>query len=193
MKIFKITYRGTHTAPSKQDSPMHNLTNTYPDDIYSNNATQYYGDGYYFDQQSINIIQSAKNKPNKKITIYRAVPAPNKEIIQEYSKIINYYNKFGFFPINNPTVNKIESQINEKDWDEKQKQIFQTIQHKLQEIKEESKLNINPGDWVTINKEYAKMHGQAELNDQFKIIQKTVKAKELFSDGNSIHEWGYNP
>ena len=26
-------YRGTHEPPTKEDAPLHDLTNTYPDDI----------------------------------------------------------------------------------------------------------------------------------------------------------------
>jgi hypothetical protein len=51
---------------------------------------------------------------------------------------------------------------------------------------------INSGDWVTINKQYAISHGKSYLKS-YQVIQKTVKASELFTDGNSIHEWGYAP
>jgi hypothetical protein len=46
---------------------------------------------------------------------------------------------------------------------------------------------------VTINKEYAKEHGRDNLRNNYKIISKTVSSKFLFTDGNSIHEWGYDP
>ena len=52
--------------------------------------------------------------------------------------------------------------------------------------------DINPGDWVTTNLEYAKDHGEARF-DNHKILTKNVKAKELFTDGNSFHEFGYHP
>ena len=57
----------------------------------------------------------------------------------------------------------------------------------------EKKITINPGDWVSINRQYAVDHGQAHVDGNYKILSKTVKAKELFTDGNSIHEWGYDP
>jgi hypothetical protein len=54
--------------------------------------------------------------------------------------------------------------------------------------------DINPGDWVTVNKNYAKQHGSSWVDDgSYEIIEKKVKAKDIFTDGNSIHEWGYNP
>jgi len=52
---------------------------------------------------------------------------------------------------------------------------------------------INSKDWVTISKEYAKTHGENVLNGNYKIVEKKVKAKDLWTDGNSIHEWGYDP
>lgn len=53
--------------------------------------------------------------------------------------------------------------------------------------------DINPGDWVTINRRYAKEHGEGWLEGDFKILSKIVSAKDLYTDGNSIHEWGYDP
>lgn len=50
---------------------------------------------------------------------------------------------------------------------------------------------INPGDWVTITKEYAQEHIGSD--EGYKIISKKVKAKEIANDGNSIHEFGYDP
>jgi hypothetical protein len=52
---------------------------------------------------------------------------------------------------------------------------------------------IKKGDWVTPSKEYAHEHGQGPLNGDYKIASKRVKAKEVFTNGDSIHEWGYHP
>lgn len=131
-------YRGVHTAPTDGfGSPGHDLTDTYPDDIYSNKGAQYYGHYGQNDKndvRSISIIKQMRGNPDLKITIYRAIP-----------------NDLG------------ESAV------------------------------INPGDWVTINKEYAKQHGESALDGNYKIVSKTVTAKDIFTDGNSIHEWGYDP
>jgi hydrogenase maturation factor len=51
------------------------------------------------------------------------------------------------------------------------------------------KSGINPGDWVAVSRKYAGDHGRSHLNNDFKIISKTVYAR----DGNSISEWGYDP
>ncbi len=52
---------------------------------------------------------------------------------------------------------------------------------------------IHPRDWVTINKKYAQMHGEGPLRGKYKIISKTVRAGDLFTNGDSIHEWGWDP
>lgn len=53
---------------------------------------------------------------------------------------------------------------------------------------------INPGDWVTHNRNYAVEHGRSNIGiGKWKILAKTAQARDLFTDGNSIHEWGYHP
>ena len=50
---------------------------------------------------------------------------------------------------------------------------------------------INNGDWVTIVKDYAITHGKANLNNDYKILTKTVRAGDIYTEGNSVLEWGY--
>ena len=52
---------------------------------------------------------------------------------------------------------------------------------------------INAGDWVTLTKEYAQEHGQGPLKGDYKIIKKKVKASDIYTNADSIHEWGYDP
>lgn len=52
---------------------------------------------------------------------------------------------------------------------------------------------IFPGDWVTINRSYAIMHGEGPLDGNYKIISLRVPAKHLYTHADSIHEWGYDP
>jgi hypothetical protein len=52
--------------------------------------------------------------------------------------------------------------------------------------------DINEGDWVTPIKQYAINHGENRLGN-YEIITKKVKAGELFNDGNSILEFGWDP
>lgn len=124
------TYKMQHTAPTREDNPSgDNLTDTFGDDIYSGRALQYFGTGSSYDQKAINIIQGMRNKPNKPVTIYRAVPKDVK--------------------------------------------------------------SINASDWVTTTKEYAQDHMEGE--EGWHILSKKVKAKDIATDGNSIHEFGYDP
>lgn len=50
---------------------------------------------------------------------------------------------------------------------------------------------INPNDWVTISMKYANNHRKGEKG--WKTIKKQVSASEIFTDGNSWMEWGYDP
>lgn len=51
--------------------------------------------------------------------------------------------------------------------------------------------SINSSDWVTTTREYAKQHMEGE--EGWHILSKKVKAKDIATDGNSIHEFGYDP
>tara|TARA_R110002126_G_scaffold73946_2_gene184538 strand:- start:5696 stop:7855 length:2160 start_codon:yes stop_codon:yes gene_type:complete len=53
--------------------------------------------------------------------------------------------------------------------------------------------DINAGDWVTVNRDYAVSHGESNFGDAFDVIEQKVPARDLFTDGNSIHEFGYSP
>ena len=52
---------------------------------------------------------------------------------------------------------------------------------------------INRGDWVTTVRQYAKDHGESALNGEYDIVKKSVTARDIFTDGNSWLEWGYDP
>jgi len=51
--------------------------------------------------------------------------------------------------------------------------------------------SINPSDWVTTTRDYARQHMEGEKG--WHILSKKVKAKDIATDGNSIHEFGYDP
>jgi len=53
--------------------------------------------------------------------------------------------------------------------------------------------NINPGDWVAISRQYALDHGESALNGNYSLAKKMVPARELFTAGDSFHEWGWSP
>ncbi len=55
---------------------------------------------------------------------------------------------------------------------------------------------INPGDWVTVNRQYAEQHAESTGSfdeEKFCIVSKSVPAREVFTNGDSIHEAGYWP
>lgn len=198
--IENIDYRGEHSAPTRDDAPMHDLTDTYPDDIYGPNAAKMYGHYHdYRDNEAISIIQSAHNKPNKPIKIYRAVPDVNYEIkskLKPLLEIVNYYNQWKMFPMKNQIIYDLQDKysIDNYTYDEQQKLILNDLNNQISKLQKQlqKQIEINDGDWVTISRNYAKQHGESELNGKYKIISKTVPAKNLFTDGNDIFEWGYN-
>ena len=54
--------------------------------------------------------------------------------------------------------------------------------------------SMNTGDWVTPSLSYAQEHASAQSSDDepYSIVKHVVPASSLFSEGNSIHEWGYS-
>jgi len=182
------SYRGSHSAPGKEgNAPLYNLTHNqvYPDDIYSNMHQYRTGDNSDF--ESMSVISSAKNRPNKMVKIYRAIPDNltakdrAKKISKKMQWMIDYY--------------KIPKDANPNDsWDDHYQKLKDQHDNELRnEPVGEKPIKINPGDWVSISKKYAMDHGRDNLGGNFKIISKTVPAKHLHTDGNSFAEWGYNP
>jgi hypothetical protein len=180
-------YRGEHEAPNHDDSPMFDLTGTYDDDIYGSNGARYYGDGTSNDAYSLSIIRIAKNKPNSLVKIYRAVP----KILTNQEKIFNYENQKKYIQKYGKLPKGVDNWSNKSEY-------YEYISDEIDKLKQlgntgdVEKTKINTGDWVTINPTYAKEHGFSNLNNKYRVLSKTVTAKELFTDGNSIHEWGYN-
>jgi hypothetical protein len=133
---FMPDYSGEHRAPQRDfGAPLDNLKDVYPDDVYGPKGALYYGhaSGDATDKAAIRILQSARNKPDAPVKVFRAIP---KGI-----------------------------QSNE----------------------------INPGDWITTIKSYAVQHGEGALGGDYKILEKTVPAGDLYTNGDSIFEFGYDP
>lgn len=76
-RVAEEDYRMQHQPPDAEDgSPLHDLTHdgSYPADVYTH--THYYAD--YSDtgmHESVSAMHQARGKPNKKVKIYRAMPA----------------------------------------------------------------------------------------------------------------------
>ena len=51
---------------------------------------------------------------------------------------------------------------------------------------------ITNGDWVTIVRDYAVEHGEANLDGDYQIVSKEVKASEVFTNADSLQEQGYD-
>ena len=179
-------YRGYHTAPTAADSPMHDVTNAFGEDMYDGlqKAVRYFGNGYPYDAYSISLIQRVRNKPNAQVKIYRAVPIAitNQEKINNYEKQKAYILKTGRLP---QGVDNWKNSREYYDW----------ISGEIDKLKalpaeQDSKVKINSGDWVTINPAYARDHGKNHIG-KYRVLTKTVPARTLFTDGNDIHEWGY--
>ena len=185
----KDNYKGEHGAPDKKSGyPLHNLSGVYPEDFYESvhKASKYYGDegGSGKDIQSISEMHGAKNKPLKSVKMYRAVPhEKNKaEKLTEIDKSVAHYLKTKKVPAGSP--------ISGSAWYD----YIGREREKIENEKETKSINeINPGDWVTLNKQYATEHGHGALNGKFKILSKSVPAKHLFTSGDSVHEFGYDP
>jgi len=62
-------------------------------------------------------------------------------------------------------------------------------------MKQEAPLKhmIRKGDWVAINKDYAKQHGDSVLRGDYKVASMRVPASHVWTNADSIHEWGYHP
>jgi len=183
-------YAMSHRPPmSNSGAPLHDVTgggDYYPDDVYSGNAVQYYGTGNNaMDRQTINFVQQMRGKPNATVTIYRAVPhtATKEEQIFKLEQDMKKYQARGKVP---EGAKQTGSAWYNGAWNDLQ--ALKNMPDKMPE-----KVQINPGDWVTVNRAYAKDHGESSLRGGYKIIAKKVKAKDIFTNGDSIHEWGYDP
>lgn len=51
---------------------------------------------------------------------------------------------------------------------------------------------IGDGDWVSLSRTYTEQHGENALDGDYKIAMKKVKANELYWNGDSINEFGYD-
>lgn len=51
---------------------------------------------------------------------------------------------------------------------------------------------IGDGDWVSLSRIYTEQHGENALDGDYKIAMKKVKANELYWNGDSINEFGYD-
>lgn len=185
-------YGGEHSPPGPDSgAPLHDLTGKgtiYPDDVYGPHGRQYYGTGEdALDAQTFSLAHDVHGKPNARVTIYRAIPddITVADRIAKIEKQKAYILKTGKLPPNADT---------HLDRSEYFGQISKELDRlKAQPPKVEPPVGINSGDWVTVNRAYAKQHGESTLRGNYRIISKSVRAGDVFTNGDSIHEYGYWP
>lgn len=200
-------YRGQHQAPDSSNAPLHDLTanGIYPDDVYSNKAIQYYGTGLNTDRDNYSIISAYRNKPNATVTVYRAMPNLSHDSdsqMKDLQTLIDYVESYGFAPLSSKKMKTYASdgyfeKMRDRwgyggDFTDKDKYLdFLYKERNALRDAPKVKSEINKGDWITITKQYAKYHMEGEKG--WKIVSMKVKAKDIFTDGNSWDEWGYDP
>lgn len=50
---------------------------------------------------------------------------------------------------------------------------------------------INAGDWVATSEDYAREHGEAYFDGNYRIVEEMVNAHDLYTHGDSIYEYGW--
>jgi len=189
-------YRGQHSAPTADGgAPMHDLGGTYPDDIYGPHGAQHYGHGVPYDHDAISALRNVKGKPKAGVKIYRAVPhtKSNSEKIQQLTNHKAQIQRRGKMPSD---AWKKPGGGNWANTSEYYDFAYNTINDLKDKPEPETNkpITLNRGDWVTTTRQYAKEHGESVHGPgNYKIMTKVVPAKHVFTDGNSIHEYGYDP
>lgn len=56
-------------------APLHDLTQSFPADVYTNQALQLYGSGLPQERNVLRLMQSLRGKPDAAVTIYRGGPS----------------------------------------------------------------------------------------------------------------------
>jgi hypothetical protein len=210
------SYRGSHRAPDKEtDAPFYDLTinGIYPKDVYTNMREYLHSESNSFNISVISsLLMAYRGKPNKPIVIYRAIiykknldliyvkydiyQKAQKQFLKrnEFPSYIFDYLPYGFFK-------KSKSEIYDYMYDyinDHQSSIQDGSaekEYKDDLTKKKSMFRINPGDWVSPSLGYVKDHGEAAKNqvEAVKIVKKTVLAKDIFTSGDGLLEWGYDP
>ena len=181
-------YRGSH-QPSAEGPRLHNLTENeyYPKDAYE--SLHHYGGSH----TSRNIVRQVRGNPNAMVTIYRAAPKEGterqwlvpklNEAVQEKRDVL----RTGELP---EWAHHIFKGSHDKyhEWVDSN---ISDMSEKINSIKPQPVKSINHGDWVTLDRNYAKTH--AEGREGYHILSATVPASHVRNDGNDLNEWGYFP
>jgi len=146
-----------------------------------------------------------KNEPKEEYRSEHEAPGPHfgaplHDVTKEmYPKDFYGPNGFRYYADNGQSMDRksYDTVKKFKDKPEDKVLIHRAIPTKVYEeaMKKENphKHMIRKGDWVTINKDYAKQHGESVLNNDYKIASMSVPAKHVWTNADSIHEFGYHP
>jgi hypothetical protein len=188
----ELDYRGQHTAPDVESgAPLHDVTGNgiYPADVYSAQGARLYGTGDdAMDRAAFNMINALKGKPNARVTVYRAVPseASPSELIARYEGHKRQILKTGKIP--KDAKGQWENSSRYYDWVSGEIERLKAAPEPTKQV-----LQIQKGDWITPIRKYAVDHGRSALQGEYKIVSKSVRAKDVFTAGDSWLEWGYDP
>jgi hypothetical protein len=182
-------YRGMHEAPDRNSgAPMHDISDgIYPDDIYGPNGAEWYASGDPLAKIALSMIKRIKNKPESLVTVYRAIPLSGSERLKELEAQKAHLIKYARIP------KGVQTDISDA------KEYYDEISREIDMLRNAKHLgemrNINAGDWVSPVRDYAKHHGDLYLGGKgkYRVFSKKVKAKHLFTEGNSLLEFGYDP
>ena len=182
-------YRGMHEAPDRNSgAPMHNISDgIYPDDIYGPNGAEWYASGDPLAKIALSMMKRIRNKPESLVTIYRAIPLSGSERLKELEAQKAHIVRYARIP------KGVQTDIADA------KEYYDEISREIDMLRNAKHLgemrNINAGDWVSPVRDYAKHHGNLYLGGKgkYRVLSKRVKAKHLFTEGNSLLEFGYDP
>jgi hypothetical protein len=189
-----LEYRGQHQAPSREDAPLWDLTRNgvYPADVYDLSTMRSYAIGDGSDANTWGIVRLYRDKPRSKVKIYRSVPMrmSMQEQIDQIDSEKRYILRHGKVPSGVRFLGTPSSYY--EAISRKRDALVEKLE--TQGESQEPRLSINPGDWVTLDRRYAASHGESVLGkSNYKILSKSVPSSEVFTDGNSIMEWGWDP
>ncbi len=115
--------------------------------------------------------------------------------------VSNYDDRFGRLFYNNDTLDKLEKDKNfrkELSYHNKGRKYAKIIDNNskyitiYRAVPNNVSSEIQLGDWVTLDKQYAKNHLNRSLSNG-KIISKKVEKKDIISESGDINEWIYSP
>jgi hypothetical protein len=195
-------YQGEHRPPGPDgDAPLYDVTlnGVYPSDFYDSHRNMMM---YHYEMEGgstvLGTLKTCYKKPNCKVKIYRAIPDfdhEKKTKISQYNKLLSYHSNMRFFPVGAAIVGALRDELSAKypndSYDEVDLRIVDELSRRVSLLEKEiKKQSINNGDWVTIDRKYAVEHGLG-LRTNYTILTKTVPAKTLYTNGDSLYEWGY--